>query len=100
MIAVSDTVWRWQDHDLIVQIQVQPHASRDEWLGLHGEAFRVRITAPPIEGKANAHLQGFLASLFGVAKSRVILLSGAGSRIKSFKIQQPSQLPAEIPWPG
>ncbi len=45
-----------QGDDLIVRLYVQPKASRDKMIGLHGEELKIAITAPPIDGKANEHL--------------------------------------------
>lgn len=81
---------------MILQVRVQPRASRDAWTGLQEDRFRVRITAPPVEGQANAHLQALLADLFGVAKSQVTLLNGATSRDKRWRIIAPKRLPPGI----
>lgn len=85
--------YRWDGDDLILFLRVQPKASRDELAEPMGDALKVRITAPPVDGKANAHLIRFLAKTFGVAKSAVILESGDISRIKRLRIQKPRQLP-------
>lgn len=86
----------WDGTDLIVQVRVQPRASRDEWVGLQEDRFRVRITAPPVEGQANAHLRAFLAELFGVAKSQVTLLAGEKGRDKRWRIAAPKRQPPGI----
>jgi len=79
--------------DLILTLRIQPKASRDEVCGEHGEAIRIRITAPPVEGRANTHLIGFLAKLFKVPKGRVSLISGEGGRDKVVRVQSPRELP-------
>jgi len=56
----------------------------------------VRITALPVEGKANDHLRRFLGREFGVPQSRVELLAGAQARIKRVRIQAPRKLPIAI----
>ena len=86
----------WDGADVILRVRVQPRACRDEWLGLHEERFRVRITAPPVDGQANAHLRQFLATLFGVAKSQVTLLAGETGRDKRWRIIAPKQWPLGI----
>lgn len=83
----------WEKDVLILQVYVQPRASRDEICGLHGDSLKVRITAPPVDGKANQYLCKFLAKEFGVAKSKVSLLSGETGRLKKFAIEQPEKLP-------
>jgi len=86
----------WDGADLILWVRAQPRASRDEWVGLQEDRFRVRITAPPVDGQANAHLREFLAALFGVAKSQVTLLSGETGRDKRWRIATPKRWPSEI----
>ncbi|QLF94193.1 YggU family protein [Pseudomonas sp. ABC1] len=85
--------FRWDGEDLILVCHLQPKASKDEFAGLHGERLKIRLTAPPVEGKANAHLQAFLAKAFGVAKSQVSLESGELNRQKRLRIHAPRQLP-------
>jgi len=86
----------WNGADLILRMWVQPRASRDEWVGLREDRFRIRITAPPVDGQANAHLRAFLAYLFGVAKSQVTLLAGETGRDKRWRIAAPKRWPPGI----
>ncbi len=88
-------VWREGD-DLLLRLYIQPKASRDSIVGLHGEELKVAITAPPIDGKANAHLSKFLAKQCKVAKGLVVIEKGELGRHKQVRIQQPSQIPPEI----
>ncbi len=88
-------VWREGD-DLLLRLYIQPKASRDSIVGLHGEELKVAITAPPIDGKANAHLSKFLAKQCKVAKGSVVIEKGELGRHKQVRIQQPSQIPPEI----
>ena len=88
--------FRWDGEDLILDCHLQPKASKDEFAGLHGERLKIRLTAPPVEGKANAHLLAFLAGAFGVAKSQVSLESGELNRQKRVRIRTPRKLP-ELP---
>jgi uncharacterized protein (TIGR00251 family) len=87
---------RWDGEDLLLDCHLQPKASRDEFAGLQGERLKIRLTAPPVDGKANAHLQAFLAQAFGVAKRQVVLEAGELSRLKRVRIRQPAILPAEL----
>ncbi len=75
-------------------VHVQPRASRDEITGIHGGRIKIRITAPPVDGKANDHLMRFLAEEFKVSKRQVILISGETGRDKRFKIQAPMVIPS------
>lgn len=79
--------------DLILDVHVQPRASRDEITGYHGERLKIRIKAPPVDGKANQYLIGFMADVFGVPKRNVELLAGETGRDKRLKIVQPRQVP-------
>ena len=88
--------WQWQQGDLLLDIYVQPRASRDELSGWHDGALKVRITAAPVDGKANAQLLRFLAGEFGVPRKAVELLSGESGRRKRVRILQPQRLPAGI----
>lgn len=90
------TGYVWDGRDLILRVRVQPRASRDEWLGLQEDRFRVRVTAPPVDGQANTHLRAFLADMFGVAKSQVTLLAGETGRDKRWRIAAPKQWPPDI----
>ncbi|HYQ39211.1 MAG TPA: DUF167 domain-containing protein [Pseudomonas sp.] len=88
--------FRWDGADLVLDCHLQPKASKDEFAGLHGERLKIRLTAPPVEGKANAHLLAFLGKAFGVAKSLVVLESGELNRQKRVRIRAPQKLPAEL----
>ena len=80
---------RWDGDDLILLLRVQPRAARDEIAGLHGDRLRVRITAPPVDGKANAHLVRFFADHFGVPVADVRLERGETGRDKQIRIRRP-----------
>ena len=91
---VNHPAIRWQGTRLILQIVVQPRASKDELVELNEQGLKVRITAPPVDGKANKHLIRFLAKTFKVPVSRVELLSGEKGRHKRLAIESPETLPA------
>jgi uncharacterized protein (TIGR00251 family) len=84
---------RLANGDVLLQLHVQPGASRDQFLGLHGGAIKVAIKAPPVDGKANAHLQQFLALCFDVPKRQVLLEKGELSRQKKWRIVAPCSVP-------
>lgn len=83
---------RWQDGDLLLAVRVVPRASADAVVP-EDDCLKVRLTAPPVEGKANAHLCKVLAKAFGVPKSRVTVERGATSRVKQVRIALPERLP-------
>jgi uncharacterized protein (TIGR00251 family) len=72
--------------DVVLNLHIQPGAKKTEVVGLHGEALKVRLAAPPVDGKANEALVAFLAETLGVAKARVCFVSGASSRAKRLRI--------------
>jgi uncharacterized protein (TIGR00251 family) len=90
--------FRWDGADLILQVHVQPRASREGLSDVNGEHLKVRLTAPPVEGRANAELIALLARAFGVPKSRVTLLRGETSRYKQLRICAPKKLPEHLDW--
>jgi uncharacterized protein len=63
-------------------ILVQPRASRDQLVGVHGEELKVRLAAPPVEGAANAACCAYFAKLCRLPKSHVTLVAGESSRHK------------------
>nr|WP_237391167.1 DUF167 family protein YggU [Cedecea sulfonylureivorans] len=89
--AVSQTA-----DGLVLRLYIQPKASRDSIVGLHGDELKVAITAPPVDGKANAHLVKYLAKLFRVAKGQVLVEKGELGRHKQIKIIDPQQIPTEV----
>jgi uncharacterized protein len=72
---------------LILDLYVQPGAKRSEFAGQHGERVKLRLAAPPVEGKANAALIEFLAEYFGVPRRNVTIVSGLKSRSKRVAIE-------------
>jgi uncharacterized protein (TIGR00251 family) len=76
---------------LILDLHVQPGASRTEFAGRHGERIKVRLAAAAQDGKANAALVEFLAGYFGVPRRCVTIVSGAKSRSKRVAIEGAEQ---------
>jgi uncharacterized protein (TIGR00251 family) len=70
----------------IVSLHIQPRASKNEIIGMQGEALKVRLTSPPVEGAANKLCCEFIAKLCGVAKLDVSIQSGEKSRQKRLLI--------------
>ena len=67
-------------------LHIQPGAKKTEVAGKHGDALKIRLAAPPVDGKANAALINFVADRLGLAKSAVSLKSGQTSRRKVIEI--------------
>jgi uncharacterized protein (TIGR00251 family) len=70
----------------ILQVRVQPRASKNALIGWQAGALKVRLTAPPVEGAANAALVTFLAEQLQVRRSEIELLSGDTGRNKRLAI--------------
>lgn len=68
-------------------VRVQPRARGNEIAGREGEAIKVRLTAPPVEGKANRALVDYLAGRLGVSKSAVAIVTGQGARNKLIDVE-------------
>ncbi|CAH6870168.1 DUF167 domain-containing protein YggU [Vibrio chagasii] len=92
---MSQAAW-FDGEDLILRLYIQPKASRDKIVGLHGEELKIAITAPPVDGKANAHLAKYLAKQFKVAKGQITIEKGELGRHKQVRICSPSQIPTEV----
>jgi len=78
---------RRDDGDLLLEVRVQPRASRTEFAGALGDRLRVRLQAPPVDGRANAALVEFLAEAFGVPRARVTIEHGLSGRDKRVRIR-------------
>ena len=95
---MADVPWRREEgdgarHALVLALHVQPGATRTEVAGQHGTALKIRLAAPPVDGKANAALLAFLADAFGVPLRAVTLVRGESSRQKTVRIATPRARP-------
>ena len=92
------TTWCRADGDaLVLSLHVQPGAKRTEVAGIHGDGadarLKIRLAAPPVDGKANSALLAFLAGAYGVALRDVTLLRGETSRQKTVRVVRPARRP-------
>lgn len=69
----------------VLAVKVSPHAPRDEIAGWLGDALKIKLQAPPVEGRANAALCAFLAAQLQLPKSAVTVLTGETSRQKRLR---------------
>lgn len=78
-----------EDHGGAVsfRVRVAPRASRDALLGVHDGALKVALTAPPVDGAANAALRKLLARHLGVARGAVTIVRGERSRDKIVRVE-------------
>ncbi|TXG88000.1 MAG: YggU family protein [Thermomicrobiales bacterium] len=72
--------------DVVISVHVQPGAARSAIVGEHGGALKMRLGAPPVDGKANAELTAYIARLLGLPRARVEILSGLSSRQKRVRV--------------
>jgi len=87
---------RWDGTTLVLSVRVQPRARRAGLGEVVQGRLRVALTAPPVDGKANAQAREVLAEAFGVGVSRVRLALGESSREKVFHVEDPVELPAIV----
>lgn len=76
---------------IIIDVLVQPKSSRDEIVGTHDDRLKIKLTAPPVDGKANAALITFLAKKLNIAKSQITIVRGETGRRKTLFIQAVSE---------
>jgi uncharacterized protein (TIGR00251 family) len=84
---VSDLRITERAGEVRVTVRAQPRASRDAVVGVHDGALKIAITAPPVDGEANAAIVAFIAKKLGVAKRAVRVVSGDSSREKVLAIE-------------
>jgi uncharacterized protein (TIGR00251 family) len=81
------SVWYKRENDtVIINIYLQPGAKYTKIIGFYGDALKIRLASPPIDGRANHALLNFVAQLFDVSRCQVILIKGGKSRHKKVSI--------------
>jgi len=83
---VSDWYREAADGRITLTLHIQPGARKTEFAGLHGDALKIRLAAPPVDGKANEALVRFVAEALNLPKSAVNLKSGQTSRRKVLEV--------------
>ena len=86
MADLSD-LYDESEEGVVLHVHVQPGAGRSAVVGRHGDALKVRVAAPPVEGRANEATEALLAEALGVARSDLELTSGASSRSKRYRLK-------------
>ncbi len=71
---------------VVLTVHVQPRATQTEFVGVHGDALKFRIAAPPVAGEANVALCAYLAELFVVSKSSIFVLAGHHGKKKRIRV--------------
>lgn len=85
--------FHWKEDCLHLRLKVTPRSSRDSIAGVLDDRLKVTITAPPVDGKANAHLIRWFAKLCDVPKSNLEIVAGENSRNKTIAISCPAMIP-------
>ncbi len=80
----------------LLAIHAQPGARRTEVAGLHGQALKVRVAAPPVEGRANDELIALVAETLGVPRKSVSVVKGGASRHKTVLVAAPQTDPLRL----
>jgi uncharacterized protein (TIGR00251 family) len=79
-------LYRVNEGHVVIQVHVQPGAGRTAVVGRHGDALKVKVAAPPAEGRANDAVVALLAETLGVKPAAVSVVSGATSRSKRIRV--------------
>lgn len=72
--------------DVLLSLHVQPGAKKTEIVGNHGDRLKIRLAAPPVDGKANDCLIAYLAERLSVPRASVVLAAGASGRSKRVRV--------------
>ena len=91
------SVWfRKTDQGWLIAVHAQPGAKKSAVAGLHGGALKIRVAAPPVEGKANDALTSFVAKELGLPRRAVSIVKGETSREKLLLVADPAADPARL----
>src|SRR5262245_38037625 len=98
MIHNAEDFYDVVDGAVVLRVHAQPGAGRSAVTGRFGDALKVKVAAPPVEGRANTALLAFLAKEFGLKPADVTLVSGQSSRTKRVRLGglDPDDAPAAI----
>ena len=88
--------FRRTDDGWVISVHAQPGAKKTAVAGLHGESLKVRVAAPPVEGKANDALTAFVAKALGLPRRAVSIVKGESSREKVLLVTEATADPARL----
>ena len=80
----------------LIAVHARPGAKKSAVAGLHGEALKIRVAAPPVEGKANEALTAFVARALGLPRRAVMIVKGDSSREKILLVDDFAADPARL----
>lgn len=80
-------VWLKEEKEsVIVNVLLQPRASKNELVGIHGDCLKIKVTSPPVDNQANEKLCEYLSGLMGISKRKIEIVKGKRMRMKRVKI--------------
>jgi uncharacterized protein (TIGR00251 family) len=82
--------------EIVLKVYLQPKSSKNEIVGAYRDGMKIKVTAPPVEGKANEALIRLLAKEFGISSAQIEILKGYHSREKILKISNLNTLPLRL----
>lgn len=94
--STSEQCFSWQEPELFLNCKLQPKAAKDEFSEVANGRIKIRVTAAPVDGKANKHLVKFLAKQFKVPQNAVSIISGDANRLKRVQISNPQVVPIAL----
>jgi uncharacterized protein len=80
------TPYKIEGTDLTINAHIQTNAKSDAIVGLHGDKLKIKINAPPVDGKANQHLIEFLSQFLKIPKRQIEIIRGEHSKDKLIKL--------------
>lgn len=86
----------WQDTTLLLTVNLQPRASKNEFVNTKNAPIKIRLTSSPVDNEANNHLIKFVAKEFGVTLTEVTIAKGLRNRKKLLCIKNPNKIPKQI----
>lgn len=87
---------RRDGRDWLLDVRVTPRASRTGYDGVTNGRLRIRLQAPPVDGRANAALRAFVAESCALPRARVTLERGEGSRDKTLRLHGLESMPEAL----
>jgi uncharacterized protein (TIGR00251 family) len=84
-----------REHPIVFNVFVQPRSSKNKIVGRHGDALKVKVTAPPVEGAANKMCLKFLAKCLATPYFRLQIITGQNSRTKQILLRSEQDSPSE-----
>lgn len=88
--------WTLENNRLTLYCHLQPGAKQNQICGLYNQRLKIQLKAAPVDGKANKALVEFLAKLFNIAKSKILIHKGLNQRSKTVLVEGVQQLPAVL----